>query len=196
LCIGPKNGAAYRIKQFSSVFGKAMNNGNEFFSEIDSAQFGRTKRTGHLYTCMTRCFIYDGSTLNLDRLSLYKQTEKIYNEYDINLLIQNKVLSTQKAWVAYHLENILAVDDIMYIDPVVNEVAVDFIIVRPNKGVLIVNVFEENLNNCRLSEIGFPQSTAIYRSGTCQTACYSNRTEFISIRTQCLIHEYHNSSCK
>ncbi len=160
LCIGPKNGAAYRIKQFSSVFGKVMNNGNEFFSEIDSAQFGRTKRTGHLYTCMTRCFIYDGSTLNLDRLSLYKQTEKIYNEYDINLLIQNKVLSTQKAWVAYHLENILAVDDIMYIDPVVNEVAVDFIIVRPNKGVLIVNVFEENLNNCRLSEDAKDISTA------------------------------------
>ena len=151
LCIGPKNGAAYRIKQFSSVFGKVLNNDNEFFSEIDSTQFGRTKRTGHIYTCMTRCFIYDGSTLNLDRLSMYKQTEKIYHEYDINLLIQNKVLSTQKAWVAYHLENILSVDDILYIDPVVNEAAVDFIIVRPNKGVLLVNVFEENLNNCRLT---------------------------------------------
>ena len=42
----------------------------------------------------------------------------------------------------------------MYIDPVVNEVAVDFIIVRPNKGVLLVNLFEHNLNDCSLSEDG------------------------------------------
>ena len=39
----------------------------------------------------------------------------------------------------------------MYIDPVVNEVAVDFIIVRPNKGVLLVSLFEHNLNDCSLS---------------------------------------------
>ena len=40
----------------------------------------------------------------------------------------------------------------MYIDAVVNEVAVDFIIVRPNKGVLLLNVFNEDLNNCVISE--------------------------------------------
>ena len=34
----------------------------------------------------------------------------------------------------------------------VNEVTVDFIIVRPNKGILLVNVFEENLDECTLSE--------------------------------------------
>lgn len=62
------------------------------------------------------------------------------------------MLSPQKARIAWKLENILSVDDIMYIDAVVNEVAVDFIIVRPNKGVLILNVFEENLNDCTISE--------------------------------------------
>ena len=40
----------------------------------------------------------------------------------------------------------------MYIDAVVNEVTADFIIVRPNKGVLLLNVFEENLSECTLSE--------------------------------------------
>ena len=30
--------------------------------------------------------------------------------------------------------------------------AVDFIIVRPNKGILLLNIFEENLNECTLSE--------------------------------------------
>lgn len=147
LCIGPKNGAAYRIEQFCSVFGE-----QSYFSSIDSARFARTKRTGHPYTCMTRCFTYDGSPLDISRLSLYKDNGlDIFSDYDLQLHIQNGTMSAQKARVAWRLQNMLAVDDIMYIDPVINEVAVDFIIVRPNKGVLIVNVFENDLDECTLS---------------------------------------------
>lgn len=51
LCMGPKNGAAYRIEQFCSVFGE-----QKYFSQIDSVRYGRTTRTGHPYTCFTRCF--------------------------------------------------------------------------------------------------------------------------------------------
>lgn len=102
---------------------------------------------------MTRCFEYNGATIDLNKLALVDERhEAIYNEYDLRLQIQNHVLSSQKARVAWRLENILSVDDIMYIDAAVNEVAVDFIIVRPNKGVLLLNIFEENLNECTLSE--------------------------------------------
>lgn len=147
LCMGPKNGAAYRIEQFCSVFGE-----QDYFSRIDSNRFARTKRTGHPYTCMTRCFTYDGSSLDMSRLSLYRDTGiEVFSDYDIQLQIQNGTMSAQKARVAWRLQRILAVDDIMYIDPVVNEVAVDFIIVRPNKGVLLINVFEDNLQYCELS---------------------------------------------
>ena len=147
LCIGPKNGAAYRIEKFCSVFGE-----QDYFSQIDSVRYARTRRTAHPYTCMTRCFVYNGATIDLNRLALVGEShEAIYNEYDLRLQIQNHVLSPQKARVAWRLENILSLDDIMYIDAVVNEVAVDFIIVRPNKGVLLLNVFEENLNECTLS---------------------------------------------
>ena len=148
LCVGPKNGAAYRIEKFCSVFGE-----QNYFSHIDSVRYARTKRTAHPYTCMTRCFEYNGATIDLNRLALVGESqEAIYNEYDLRLQIQNHVLSPQKARVAWRLDKILSVDDIMYIDAVVNEVAVDFIIVRPNKGVLLLNVFEENLNECTLSE--------------------------------------------
>lgn len=148
LCIGPKNGAAYRIEKFCAVFGK-----QDYFSQIDSVRYARTRRTAHTYTCMTRCFRYNGATIDLNKLDLVKESRAtIYNEYDLRLQIQNHVLSTQKARIAWRLENILSVDDIMYIDAVVNEVAVDFIIVRPNKGVLLLNVFEENLNVCTLSQ--------------------------------------------
>ena len=150
LCLGPKNGAAYRIEQFCSVFGE-----QEYFSQIDSVRYGRTTRTGHPYTCFTRCFAYNGSPLDFSRLSLFKDSgQGSYNDYDLRLQIQNNVFSPQKGRVAFRLQNILSVDDIMYIDPVVNEVAVDFIIVRPNKGVLLVNLFEQNLNDCSLSEDG------------------------------------------
>ena len=148
LCVGPKNGAAYRIEKFCSVFGE-----QNYFSHIDSVRYARTKRTAHPYTCMTRCFEYNGATIDLNRLALVGESqEAIYNEYDLRLQIQNHVLSPQKARVAWRLEKILSVDDIMYVDAVVNEVAVDFIIVRPNKGVLLLNVFEENLNECTLSK--------------------------------------------
>lgn len=148
LCIGPKNGAAYRLEKFCSVFGE-----QNYFSQIDSVRYARTKRTAHPYTCMTRCFKYNGATIDLNRLALVSEShEAIYNEYDLRLQIQNHVLSPQKARIAWRLENILSVDDLMYIDAVVNEVAADFIIVRPNKGVLLLNVFEENLSECTLSE--------------------------------------------
>lgn len=148
LCIGPKNGAAYRLEKFCSVFGE-----QNYFSQIDSVRYARTKRTAHPYTCMTRCFEYNGATIDLNKLALVGEShEAIYNEYDLRLQIQNHVLSPQKARIAWRLENILSVDDIMYIDAVVNEVTADFIIVRPNKGVLLLNVFEENLSECTLSE--------------------------------------------
>lgn len=148
LCIGPQNGASYRIEKFCSVFGE-----QNYFSQINSTRYARTKRTAHSYTCMTRCFEYNGATIDLNKLTLVDERhEAIYSEYDLRLQIQNHVLSSQKARVAWRLENILSVDDIMYIDAIINEVSVDFIIVRPNKGILLLNVFEENLNECTLSE--------------------------------------------
>lgn len=150
LCMGPKNSAAYRIEQFCSVFGE-----QPYFSQIDSVRYGRTQRTGHPYTCMTRCFMYNGAPLDLSRLLSYHDSdEQVFNDYDIQLQWQNKLMSREKARVAYRLQNILSVDDIMYIDPVINEVTVDFIIVRPNRGLLLLNVFEENLDNCQLSKDG------------------------------------------
>lgn len=144
----PQNSAAYRIERFCSVFGD-----QKYFSKINSVYYGRTKRTAHPYTCMTRCFIYNGAPIDLSRLSLVPENhEDVYNDYDLRLQIQNKVLSPQKARVAWRLRNILSIDDIMYIDAVVNEVAVDFIIVRPNKGILLINMFEERLERCTLSE--------------------------------------------
>lgn len=148
LCIGPKNAASYRIEQFCSVFGE-----QNYFSRIDSARYALTKRSGHPYSCVTRCFSYDGSSLDYSKLSYIKESGlEVFDDYDYRLHVQNGLMSLQKARVAYRLGSILADDDIMYIDPVINEVKLDFLVVRPNRGIILLNVFEEDLNNCRLSE--------------------------------------------
>lgn len=78
LCIGPQNGAAYRIEKFCSVFGE-----QNYFSQINSVRYARTRRTAHPYTCMTRCFEYNGATIDLNKLALVDERhEAIYNEYD------------------------------------------------------------------------------------------------------------------
>lgn len=173
LCMGPKNSAAYRIEQFCSVFGE-----QKYFSKIDSVRFARTIKTGHPYTCLTRCFIYNGLPLDMTRLTLVKESElEAFDDYNLQLQIQNGVISAQKARVAWRLQNILSVDDILYVDPVVNEVSVDFIVVRPNKGVLIVNLFENNLDDCELAETssdiivkGKTYQSPLDLVGLCQTS--------------------------
>lgn len=177
VCVGPKNSAGYRIERFCSVFGH-----QEFFSKIEDVCYGRTKRTAYPFTCMTRCFSYDGAPIDLSRISLIPANqEEVFNEYDLRLQIQNKVLSPQKARIAWRLGNILAIDDIMYINPVVNEVAVDFIIVRPNKGILIVNVFEENLANCSLSGDNSKKESIFKKDITTQEKSYKSPFDLISL---------------
>ena len=175
LCMGPKNSAAYRIEQFCSVFGN-----QEYFSCIDSVRYGRTQRTGRIYTCTTRCFKYNGAPLDLSKLSSYHDSgEQVFNDYDIQLQWQNGVMSREKARVAYRLQNILSVDDIIYIDPVINEVAVDFIIVRPNRGLLLLNVFEENLDNCQLSKDG--KEISVIDDNGVATKTYQSPIELINV---------------
>lgn len=144
LCVGPKNKASYRMEQFCAVFGD-----QDYFSKEDNDRYGRTLRTGHLYTCMTRCFCYNGDSLDMNRMSQYPSSdEEPLDEYDFRLQIQSGAMSPNKARVAYRLENILSVDDILYVDPIINETKVDFIIVRPNRGMLLINLFEDDLKDC------------------------------------------------
>lgn len=144
LCVGPKNIASYRMEQFCAVFGD-----QDYFSKEDNDRYGRTLRTGHLYTCMTRCFCYNGDSLDMSRMSQYPSSdEEPLDEYDFRLQIQSGAMSPNKARVAYRLENILSVDDILYVDPIINETKVDFIIVRPNRGMLLINLFEHDLKDC------------------------------------------------
>lgn len=60
LCIGPKNDKAKRIGEFCSLFTDI-----DYFSQIDNEHFAFIERNKYQYSCITRCFEYNGATIDL-----------------------------------------------------------------------------------------------------------------------------------
>jgi hypothetical protein len=141
ICAGPLNANSYRIDRFCQIFGE-----QEYFSNVSNSRYALTSDTNHPITCKTKCFAYNGNSLNLD---IYNPDEKptgeVYGEYDAQLLIQNRILSVDKARIFYRLQQIINQDDIIYIEPDLNGAKPDFVILRPNTGILIIEVFEDEL---------------------------------------------------
>lgn len=147
ICTGPLNANSFRIDRFCDIFKPTT-----YFSNIASNNYGRTSDTNYCYTCKTKSFIYDGGTLDLCGYNPdEKAREPVYGEYDVNLKISNGMFSYEKAWVYYRLQQILAPNDLLYSDPDINGSSPDFIIIRPNVGIIIITLFEENLSKCALN---------------------------------------------
>lgn len=140
LCMGPLNANAFRIDRFCEIFQP-----KEYFTDISSNNYGRTSDTNYCYTCKTKGFVYRGTSLDLTR---YNPNEKakseVYSEYNIKLQISNGVISNNKAWVYYRLQSILTSHDLIYLNPDINGSSPDFVIVRPNVGIIVISVFEED----------------------------------------------------
>jgi hypothetical protein len=147
ICTGPLNSNAYRIDRFCQIFGE-----QEFFSNISNSKYALTSDTNHPITCKTKCFSYNGGSLHLDVYNPdEKPTGEVYGEYDAQLLIQNKILSVDKARIYYRLQQIINQDDLIYIEPDLNGAKPDFVILRPNTGILIIEVFEDELSKIKKS---------------------------------------------
>lgn len=150
LCVGPLNANAFRMDRFCNIF-----HPQSYFSNISSKSYGRTSDTNYCYTCKTKGFLYDGATLDLSQYNPHEKANKpIYDEYNVNLHVQNKLLSSDEGWVYYHLQRIITPVDILYVKPNINGTLPDFIILRPHVGIMIVSVFEENITNCTTDNSG------------------------------------------
>lgn len=147
LCMGPLNANAFRIDRFSEIFQPA-----EYFSNISSNSYGRTSDTNYCFTCKTKGFIYNGTSLDLSKYNPREKAQTpVYGEYDINLQISNKLFSLEKGWVYYRLQSILSPSDLIYLNPDLNGTTPDFVIIRPNVGVIVISVFEEALTKCKVN---------------------------------------------
>ena len=150
LCAGPLNANAFRMDRFCEIFQP-----QSYFSNISNKRYGLTSDTNYGYTCKTRGFVYEGTSLDLEVYNpLEKATMPVYGEYDVNLHIQNKLLTYDKGWVYYHIQGILSTSDILYIKPDINGTTPDFVIIRPNVGIIIISVFEESPSNCIKDDSG------------------------------------------
>lgn len=111
LCAGPLNSNAFRIDRFYQIFGEPKP-----FSNVSNSRYAYTSDTHYPITCKTKCFMYDGNSLDLSAYNPNELAkEEVYGEYDIKLLIQNKVLSLDKARIYYRLQQIINQDDLIYI---------------------------------------------------------------------------------
>lgn len=144
LCTGPLNANAFRIDRFCEIFSP-----EQVFSDISSPKYGRTKSTNYYFTCKTKGFVYRGEPLDLSNYdSEEKAEEPVFDEYDIRLQNANNVFSKTKGRVYFRLNNILSQNDLLYLAPDINGMSPDFMIIRPNVGIAVISVFDEDLSLC------------------------------------------------
>lgn len=155
LCIGPVNAHSYRIEQFCSIFGE-----QDYFSNIHDTAYGRTSDTFHIFTCKTKCFVYNGGPLdygNMDKVVIPTMIGEtlIYGEYDPMLSVQNGVISKSQAELFTIFSKVLIEEDIILLKPDIYGDKPDLVIVRPNKGILLVTVFEDDIHNYHFYQESF-----------------------------------------
>lgn len=146
LCMGPLNANAFRIDRFCEIFTPT-----QIFSSISSGNYGRTSDTNYSYTCKTKAFVYNGDSLDLSKYNPKERAKgNVYNEYNLNLHISNGLISKEKGLIYSILRSILSSNDLLYLDPELNGASPDFIILRPNVGVVVISLFNEDLSKCQL----------------------------------------------
>ena len=148
LCMGPVNARAYRIDMFCKIFGSQT-----YFSNLADTAYGRTSDTLYTYTCKTKCFLYDGSPLDYSAVDAGPaDILPVYSEYDPRLAVQNGLMSADLMRLYLILINRVELtdEDFVILQPDINGDRPDVVVVRPNKGILIINLYEHDLKEKRI----------------------------------------------
>lgn len=141
LCIGPKNSNAYKIEQFCSIFGE-----QDYFSNVDDSQYGKTSDTFYTFTCKTKCFVYNGNPLNVNNIEnimvpdFTDSKNTVYNEYDPRLAVQNGIISEELRLIYLYLLNQISPNDIILIKQKIYGKKADLVLICEKKGILIINI--------------------------------------------------------
>lgn len=175
LCVGPQNAGSYRIDEFYKIFQSP-----EVFSSISQSLYSYTQDTHHPITCKTKSFCYSGGPLYTGILK--EKNYNLQNEYDVNIMIANGVLSLEAAWVWYYLNyTIKNQDDLLFISPKINGANPDFVLIKPGRAIIIIDLFYEPLSQFQLlprdREDESPKSDEAY--GVFQLKKSNNQSEDI-----------------
>ena len=143
MAFGPMNQGSNRLDLFESIFNKKKS-----LLSISSYDFGYTTKTKKKFTCKANCFISSGYSLDhnyaekpekFDNSGLY-----LKDDYDIAAWIRKACLPESIIPFYNRIDNCreLNIHDSIFIAPEIYGNKTDFIILRPSKGVLLLNVLE------------------------------------------------------
>jgi len=153
LCMGPCNGNKSRIDDFCSYFTDRVE-----FSNVENRCIAHTSDTNYPITCKTRCFYIQTGRSHIDtsfKEGTYEATGA-YDDYDTTGLIKNGLLTEKLVRVYNHISRNMSAYDRVYLKPKMGRDTPDLVIVRRWKGIVIMNIFEEDLGNCRYDgKLGF-----------------------------------------
>lgn len=145
LCMGPCNGNKSRIDDFCSYFTDRVE-----FSNVDNRCIAHTSDTNYPITCKTRCFFIQTGLSHIDTTFQEGKYEAAgaYDDYDTSGLIKNGLLTEKLVRVYNHISRNMSAYDRVYLKPEMGGDTPDLVIVRRWKGIVVMNVFEEDLGNC------------------------------------------------
>lgn len=140
MCFGPLNNGAFRLNQFASFF-----EDKEELYRVQTYEFGFTT-TRKKFGCNAICFIHSNQKLNLDKEQplnlLFGKENLMRSDYDIRgFLLQNN-LPVEIETFFRRLESSLELNDFdsIFLSPKIGNNSVDLLLLRPNKGILLINV--------------------------------------------------------
>ena len=149
LCMGPCNGNKSRIDDFCSYFTDRVE-----FSNVDDTCIAHTSDTNYPITCKTRCFYIQTGLSHIDTTFQEGKYEAAgaYDDYDTSGLIKNGLLTEKLVRVYNHISRNMSAYDRVYLKPEMGGDTPDLVIVRRWKGVVVMNVFEEDIGDCFYDE--------------------------------------------
>lgn len=146
LCMGPRNSYAYRIDQFTNIFGS-----QDLFSAIEETQFGRTSDTLYQFTGKVKCFQYNGNPLNfnvdLSERPNLADGKIVYSDYDANIGVVNGNINPFSQRIGSLIDSSLTEDDLIVIKPNIYGDVPEMVVVQPNRGIVILDLFNDNIDN-------------------------------------------------
>lgn len=142
ICVGPKNRTSNRIEQFATIFTP-----EHFLTRIDAPIFSVTS-THHQFGCRALSWKYENTPLSADAISVLPNniiTEPIQDDYEINLAVANGLVHPKASQLMEKINNYIGDNDIIYYKPSIDGHVADIVILRPNAGIYIIQVFDWDL---------------------------------------------------
>lgn len=145
MCMGPRGKNAKRIDEFCDYFTQSID-----FFKLEDQCIGYTSDTNRAISCKIRClsFVSENSSINNRVVEGHYDASGAYDDYDDEQLIQNGILSKQLVAVYKKISKKAYANEKLYLRPDIDGDTPDLLIMRKGKGLVVLNVFDEDLGKC------------------------------------------------